>query len=77
MQQAKFSLTLALVDFLNNYKQYGFKDKSSMVRTALLRLEEELELQSLRQSADLYAEVYEEDDELQEITDTAVSGWPE
>jgi hypothetical protein len=77
MQQAKFSLTLSLMEFLNNYRFYGFKDKSSMVRTALLRLKEELELQSLRQSADLYVEVYEQDNELQELTEAAVVGWPE
>ena len=77
MQQAKFSLTLSLIEFLNNYKFYGFKDKSSMVREALLRLKEELELQSLKQSANLYAEVYEEDVELQDLTDVAVTGWPE
>ncbi len=77
MQQAKFSLTFTLVDFLNNYKFYGFKDKSSMVRAALFRLKEELELQSLKQSANLYAEVYEEDSELQELTKAAIVGWPE
>ena len=77
MQQAKFSLTLSLLEFLNNYKFYGFKDKSSMVRAALLRLKEELELQNLKQSADLYAEVYEEDVALQDLTEAAVLGWPE
>ncbi len=77
MQQAKFSLTLSLIEFLNNYKFYGFKDKSSMVRAALLRLKEELELQSLKQSAKLYAEVYEEEVELQDLTAAAVAGWPE
>lgn len=77
MQQAKFSLTQTLIDFLGNYKFYGFKDKSSMVRTALLRLKEELELQSLKQSATLYAEIYEEETELQEITEAAITDWPE
>jgi hypothetical protein len=77
MQQAKFSLTLSLLEFLNNYKFYGFKDKSSMVRAALLRLKAELELQSLKQSANLYTEIYEEDVELQELTETALVGWPE
>ena len=77
MQQAKFSLTLTLIEFLNNYKLYGFKDKSAMVRAALLRLKEELELQSLKQSASLYAEVYEEDRELQALTETASMEWPE
>ena len=77
MQQAKFSLTLSLIEFLNNYKFYGFKDKSSMVRAALLGLKEELELQSLKQSANLYAEIYEEEVELQDLTEAAVAGWPE
>ena len=77
MQQAKFSLTRSLMEFLNNYRFYGFKDKSSMVRAALLRLKEELELQSLKQSANLYAEIYEEDSDLQELTEAAVTGWPE
>jgi len=77
MQQAKFSLTFPLIEFLSNYKFYGFKDKSSMVRAALLRLKEEFELKSLKQSADLYAEIYEEDSDLQELTETAIEGWPE
>ena len=77
MQQGKFGLTDPLVAFLNSYQQYGFKDKSSMVRASLLRLEAELELQSLKQSADLYAEIYETDVELQGLTEAAVAGWPE
>ena len=44
---------------------------------ALWRLQEEFELRSLRQSADLYAEVYEEDTDLQELTEAALSEWPE
>ena len=47
MQQAKFSLTPPLVEFLGNYQAYGFKDRSSMVRIALQQFREELELQSL------------------------------
>ncbi len=48
-----------------------------MVRAALDRLQEKLELQNLRESADLYAEIYDDDAELQELTETATSGWPE
>jgi len=77
MQQAKFSLSPPLVEFLNNYKRFGFKDKSSMVQAALQRLKEDFERQQLKQSADLYAEVYEQDTELQELTETAIAGWPE
>ncbi|MCK6626078.1 MAG: hypothetical protein L6R45_13000 [Anaerolineae bacterium] len=77
MQQAKFSLTPPLIEFLNHYKQYGFKDKSSMVQAALLQLKKDFEQEKLKQSAQLYAEVYEEETELQELTEAATAGWPE
>ena len=76
MQQAKFSLTDPLLDFLSQYQQYGFKDKSAMVQAALLRLMREYEQRQLEESADLYAQVYEKDADLQELTASAVAGWP-
>lgn len=77
MQQAKFSVEEYQSDFLKNYKAYGFKDKSSMVRAAINRLKEELELQRLKQSADLYAEIYSTDPETKELTNAAIKDWPE
>lgn len=77
MQQAKFSLTPPLVEFLNSYQRFGFKDKSSMVQVALQRLKEEFDLQQLKQSAEWYAEVYEQDTELHELAEIAIVGWPE
>ncbi len=77
MQQAKISLTPPLVEFLDHHRQYGFKDKSSMVQSALLQLKEEYDRRDLELSADLYAETYDEDPELQQLTQTAISGWPE
>jgi hypothetical protein len=77
MQQAKFSCEENQLEFLSNYKDYGFKDKSAMVRASLNLLWEMLELQKLRESADLYAEVYRDDSELKILTDSAAQGWPE
>jgi hypothetical protein len=77
MQQAKFSCQENQAKFLSNYKDYGFKDKSAMVRESLNMLMEKLEAQRLRESADLYAETYLEDSELKALTDSAVQGWPE
>jgi hypothetical protein len=77
MQQAKFSCQENQVEFLSNYKDYGFKDKSSMVRESLNLLKEKLEAQRLKESADLYAETYMEDPELKGLTDSAIQGWPE
>jgi len=76
MIQAKFSLKESHIQFIEQCKLYGFKDKSDVVRTALDRLSSELAKQRLRESAALYAEVYEEDDETQEWTDAALSEWP-
>lgn len=77
MIQAKFTLEESQLHFLNLCRQYGFKDKSSVVRVALERLQRELELENLRQSAELYAELYESDTELQKLTESALIGWPE
>ncbi|NIM11990.1 MAG: hypothetical protein GTO45_07720 [Candidatus Aminicenantes bacterium] len=77
MLQAKFSVEEKQIEFLGSYKAYGYKDKSSMVRAAIEHFKKEMELESLRKSADLYSEIYSEDDDLKELTETALTGWPE
>ena len=77
MLQAKFSVEESQSQFLNNFKAYGFKDKSSMLRAAIDHFRKKIELESLRKSADLYSEIYSEDDDLKELTETAITGWPE
>jgi hypothetical protein len=77
MLQAKFSVKESQARFLSRYKDYGFKDKSTMLRAAIDQFKKNLELEQLKQSADLYAEVYSEDDDLKELTGAASDGWPE
>ena len=77
MIQAKFSLEEEHVLFLNKHKEHGFKDRSAVIRSALELLKEAIEKEKLRRSAALYAELYHEDQELQDITDSARHGWPE
>ena len=77
MQQAKFSVADSQIEFIKQYSRFGFKDKSSMVRAALEELRKKLEYQSLKESAELYAEIYQKDEELQELTNSAIPGWPE
>ena len=77
MLQAKFSVKETQARFLSKYKEDGFKDKSAMLRSAIDHFKKGLELEQLKKSADLYAEIYSEDDALQTLTDTAVNGWPE
>jgi hypothetical protein len=77
MLQAKFSVKESQARFLSKYKDYGFKDKSTMLRDAIDQFKKNLELEQLKQSADLYAEVYSEGNDLKELTETALDGWPE
>lgn len=77
MPQVKISIETTQIGFLKDHVKYGFRDKSSMVRAALNRFMRELELENLKESADLYAEVYRGDAELQELTASAMSGWLE
>lgn len=77
MPQVKISIETAQIGILKDHDKYGFRDKGSMVRAALDRFMRELEFESLKESADLYAEVYRSDAELQELTQSAISGWPE
>jgi hypothetical protein len=37
----------------------------------------QVELENIKKSADLYTEVYSEDDDLKGLTESAISGWPE
>ncbi len=76
MPQTKVSLTEPLLDFVNQYAEYGFEDKSTLVRTALTNLRRELEQKRIEESAELYAALYAEDSELQALTDNALEGWP-
>lgn len=77
MQQVKVSLEPSQVEFLNKYEQLGLKDKSSMVRAALSLLIQESELRRLRESADLYGKLYDDNVELQGLTEDALADWPE
>uniref|UniRef100_B8HY83 CopG family transcriptional regulator n=1 Tax=Cyanothece sp. (strain PCC 7425 / ATCC 29141) TaxID=395961 RepID=B8HY83_CYAP4 len=77
MIQSKFSLEASHVAFLEQHHAYGFKDKSEVVRFALQSLQQTLEQNHLKESAELYAQLYEEDPEIKDLTETALAEWPE
>jgi len=77
MTQSKITFEESQIEFLQSHKQYGFKDKSSLVREALRKFQEDLERKELEESAELYAEIYSDDGELKELTESATQGWPE
>ena len=77
MTQAKFSLEQSQIDFLEQHRAFGYEDKSSMVRAAVQRLREELELRILEESAELYRQLHEGDAEAKAWVEDAVSAWPQ
>ncbi|MBE0645435.1 MAG: hypothetical protein IH600_15230 [Bacteroidetes bacterium] len=77
MIQAKFSINEAHLLVLEECKKYGFKDKSALVRAAIDLLSTQFEQQRLQESAALYAEIYEQDEETREWTDDALTAWPQ
>ena len=77
MQQIKFTLEPEIIEFIEQHKNYGYKSKSEIVRIALKQLREKLDQEVLEASAQLYAEIYLEDQELQGLTEGALIGWPE
>ncbi len=58
MVPTKITLEQTQVDFLAQFKDWDFKDKSPVMQLALNRLQQEMERQELERSADLYAEIY-------------------
>ena len=72
MIQTNVKIETAQAEFLKHHSDYGFQDENELVREALNRLKDELEKKSLTESAKLYAEIYEEDSELRELTESAL-----
>jgi hypothetical protein len=64
MPQAKFNLSESQIEFINRHDAWGFPDKSALVREALDEMNARLAQVRLIESANLYAEVYAEDEEL-------------
>ena len=77
MTQAQFNLEESEIEFLERFQEYGFRDRDELIHAALKRLRQELEAQNLEESANLYAEIYEQDRELQELTESALLDLPE
>jgi hypothetical protein len=75
MVQAQFSLDESLWAFVQRSAEYGFRDSNELVWAALNKLQQELK--QLEASADLYAEEYQSDLELQALTESAIVGWEE
>jgi hypothetical protein len=74
--ERKFKIEEEQVKFIENYSDYGFHNSDEMIVRALDLLKRELEmLGALEQSADLYATIYDADEETNEWTEAAIKDW--
>lgn len=76
MKEQTFKLDDSAIKFIERCQEYGFQDPSEVVRTALQKLQIALEADNLLSSANLYAEIYESDPELQDLTEAGLAEWP-
>lgn len=76
MKEQTFELDESQIQFLQSCQKYGFKDANEVVIIAIKRLELALEAERLEESATLYAEIYQEDTDLQELTELGLEEWP-
>ena len=76
MKQAKISFNESHISFLNKYLELGFKDKSSLVRSAIEEFIKSVEKQKLANSAEFNAKIYNDESELRDLTNSAIEDWP-
>lgn len=77
MVQTKISISNEQKMFVKKFKSLGFKSKSSLFRKALDLFIEEYKKKQLARSAQLYAEIYSTDRDLQKLTESTIKDWPE
>ncbi len=76
--EAKIRLKEIDLDFLKKYEKLGFNSEEELLSQALKLLKKELENVKkiiIEDSADLYAEVYEEDEEAKEWIESSNNDW--
>ena len=75
MKQAKFTINETQEEVVSRYDELGFKDKNAVVRQALDCLMERLEEERMRQGVELYADLYEQDEDLQYLSRASMEDW--
>ncbi|MEM7759560.1 MAG: hypothetical protein AAF298_15750 [Cyanobacteria bacterium P01_A01_bin.40] len=73
MTQIKIVLNEAESNFVKSYSQYGFKSKTALINEAIATYRQQLREKAIAESAILYQEIYESDQELQDLTNDAAS----
>jgi len=76
IQSLNVNIPMQFVSVIDNFRNYGFKDYNELISYALqLFVKERNEKDLLIQSADLYANIYKEDEELRHLTEVSIIDW--
>lgn len=68
------TLTNEQFQILSDYKELGFNNESELLNYAILFLQKEKQkLNDLKLSADLYSEIYQNDMDLQDLTESSLN----
>jgi metal-responsive CopG/Arc/MetJ family transcriptional regulator len=72
MTQVKVTLKPDLLEFIDNYRQFGYKSRTQIINDAIELLQQKLEEEDLIKSAQIYQEIYETDIELQALLSLSI-----
>ncbi len=76
IQSLNVNIPMQFISVIDNFRNYGFKDYNELISYALqLFVKERNEKDQLMQSADLYANIYKEDEELRHLTEVSIIDW--
>jgi len=62
----------SLIEFVDQFSLLGYKDRSELTRAALECLRRKKEAESLETSASLYSQLYQQDKDIREMTESAI-----
>ncbi|MCX6156000.1 MAG: hypothetical protein NT007_17775 [Candidatus Kapabacteria bacterium] len=77
MQKMNVSLNPENYKLLSDYSLYGFKNRSEAVNSAINLLNRNLNKSLLQSSAELYLEEYKKDQEIENLTESALNDFME
>ena len=76
MNSGTIQLNKTQAELINKYKEFGFKNRNELISFAFRLLQKKVkDKKELEQSADLYAELFENDEETQFLTEAAIIDW--
>lgn len=78
--EIKLGVNDHVADVIEHYRDYGFESREALIEQALQLLEQNMKNKQDRvliESAELYAAIYNHDEEAKEWVDASINDWPQ